>query len=293
MRTGGRRLALPAACGLAGVSLALAGIGGPARGGQPSEQAPPSLSALIAHRPVAVETVYFTGRRGAAAVRVVRGGVKPIPPPPRSLPPGPPEPPAIARGQHVEIVSFGQGFASEVRVVRGVSAGAGDGAARHIERVSFGDPRLPAVTIVRGLVGRPELLSPNLFGPADGGELDRIAFAVDGVESRHGADLRMWRPELNGPQGPMQVSAAAATDVGGGDRFDMTQNRLLGRAYLAQMFQRYGNWPDAVAAYNWGPGSMDQWIAGGRDPLRLPPGVAWYVSRVLRDALITTAARTW
>ena len=88
----------------------------------------------------------------------------------------------------------------------------------------------------------------------------------------------------------MQVSAAAAFDVGGGDRFDMRQNRLLGRAYLAQMFQRYGNWADAVAAYNWGPGSMDQWIAGGRRADQLPPGVAWYVDLVLRNALMTAAA---
>jgi soluble lytic murein transglycosylase-like protein len=101
----------------------------------------------------------------------------------------------------------------------------------------------------------------------------------------------MWRPEPNGPQGPMQVSLAAALDVGGGDRFDMLQNRLLGRAYLAQMFQRYGNWPDAVAAYNWGPGAMDQWIAGGRRPDQLPFGVARYVDLVLRNALIAAAGR--
>jgi Transglycosylase SLT domain len=50
----------------------------------------------------------------------------------------------------------------------------------------------------------------------------------------------------------MQVSEAAAIDVGGGNRFDLTQNRALGRAYLAQLYRRYKNWPDAIAAYNWG-----------------------------------------
>jgi hypothetical protein len=35
-------------------------------------------------------------------------------------------------------------------------------------------------------------------------------------------DLAMWRPNPSGPQGPMQVGEAAATDVGGGDRFDLT-----------------------------------------------------------------------
>src|SRR4051794_18539106 len=48
--------------------------------------------------------------------------------------------------------------------------------------------------------------------------LDRVATAVDGAESSHGKDIAMWRPDPSGPQGPMQVSQAAATDVGGGDR---------------------------------------------------------------------------
>jgi len=46
--------------------------------------------------------------------------------------------------------------------------------------------------------------------------LDRVAAAVDGVESSHGKDLAMWRPDPSGPQGPMQVGSAAATDVGVG-----------------------------------------------------------------------------
>jgi Transglycosylase SLT domain len=118
---------------------------------------------------------------------------------------------------------------------------------------------------------------------ACGAELDRVAFAVDGAESSHGADPGMWRADLNGPQGPMQVSAAAAIDAGGGDRFDLMENRQLGRAYLARLFRRYGNWLDTVAAYNWGPGNMDLWIAQGR-PLRgLPSEVELYRDRVFRD----------
>jgi hypothetical protein len=104
---------------------------------------------------------------------------------------------------------------------------------------------------------------------------------VDGAESSHGLDSRMWGSEPNGPQGPMQVSAAAADDVGGGDRFDEKQNRALGRAYLAHMYRRYGSWPDAVAAYNWGPARLDQWIGGGRLIENLPTAVARYQSRVL------------
>ena len=114
--------------------------------------------------------------------------------------------------------------------------------------------------------------------------LDRVAGAVDGAESSHGTDRNMWHPNPSGPQGPMQVSEAAALDVGGGDRFDLTQNRAIGRAYLAQLYGRYRSWPDAIAAYNWGLGRMDAWVRAGRPPDQLLPGVAAYLRRVLRDS---------
>src|SRR5437762_14226249 len=57
----------------------------------------------------------------------------------------------------------------------------------------------------------------------------------------------------------------------GGDRFDIGQNRALGRAYLALLHRRYGNWPDAVSAYNWGIGNLDTWISGGRTSEKLVP----------------------
>jgi hypothetical protein len=122
---------------------------------------------------------------------------------------------------------------------------------------------------------------PGRLVPGSGAVLDRVAFAVDGVESSHGIDPRMWRSDPKEPQGPMQVSAAAAADAGGGDRFDEAENRALGRAYLARMFRRYRSWADAVAAYNWGPGRMDLWIGGGRPIDKLPPGVARYRTHVL------------
>lgn len=117
-----------------------------------------------------------------------------------------------------------------------------------------------------------------------GADLARIAAAVEGAESSGGADPLMWRPEADGPQGPMQVSAAAAADVGGGDRWNPAQNRVLGRAYLALLYRRYGNWPDAVMAYNWGPGSLDLWIKEGRPDGMLLAAVRSYRDRVLRDS---------
>jgi Transglycosylase SLT domain len=234
------------------------------------------LPGLAAGQRVHVQTVAFADPR-RAPVKVIRGdsGRAPAPRP----------------SDQVEIVSFGSGRAQRVTVVRGLArspTGAIPTPARssqaHFETVAFADPHKSPVTIVRG----PSLgnVAIELFGPANGGELDRIAFAVDGIESRHGADPGMWRPEPSGPQGPMQVSLAAALDVGGGDRFDLRQNRLLGRAYLAQLYRRYGNWADALAAYNWGPSNLDQWIAGGRRAEMLPLEVGRYVERALRDALL-------
>jgi hypothetical protein len=115
-------------------------------------------------------------------------------------------------------------------------------------------------------------------------ELDRVAYAVDGAESSHGRDALMWRPHPKGPQGPMQVSERAAVDAGGGNRFDIAQNRAIGRAYLGVLFQLYGNWSDAITAYNWGMGNLDGWISAGRPSEKLVPAVAVYSRRVLRDS---------
>jgi len=117
-----------------------------------------------------------------------------------------------------------------------------------------------------------------------GAALDRVAFAVDGAESSHGEDLTMWRPHPSAPQGPMQVSGPAAADVGGGDRFDSMENRAIGRAYLAQLYQRYKSWPDAIAAYNWGMGNVDNWVKEGRPADKFAIGVAGYLRRVLHDS---------
>ena len=114
--------------------------------------------------------------------------------------------------------------------------------------------------------------------------LSRLARAVEGAESNYGENPRMWRPDPAGPQGPMQVTAAAAADVGGGDRFDPAVNLTLGRAYLAHMYRRFGSWSEAVAAYNWGPGNLDSWIRNGHSPVTLPLAVARYRNRVLAAA---------
>lgn len=215
-----------------------------------------------------------------SSVKVVRGG---------STAKNRPEPKAVgAKAEAAEIVTFADPQTRPVRVLRGdgivVSGEGRPTKAMETQIVGFANR---SVTVFRGVAraGSYEA-ETGLFAPASAADLDRVAFAVDGAESSHGLDLRMWRPEPSGPQGPMQITLAAAIDVGGGDRFDLLENRALGRAYLERMFRRYGNWPDAITAYNWGPGNLDAWIGGGRVSSRLPLGVERYRDRVLRDAAL-------
>lgn len=271
---------------LLGLATARAILPGPGAVAAPAPAAKdkPAIAAALVQQLIRrharnVEIVTFTNRR-LKPVRVVRGkdGAAPMPPGPVA----------------VAIVSFADPRMKPVRVMRGGATPARAGGqvpppvrrapVARIEIVTFLDPRLRGVTVFRG--GIAPTLDIGLYGAARGADLDRVAFAVDGAESSHGADPGMWRPEFAGPQGPMQVSAAAALDIGGGDRFDLAQNRLLGRAYLARLYRRYGNWPDAIAAYNWGPGNMDQWIGGGRPAEGLPLEVERYRDRVLRDGAV-------
>jgi transglycosylase-like protein with SLT domain len=203
-----------------------------------------------------------------------------------------PQKPAADKTEIAEIVSFADPKTRPVRILRGenerslgVPSQPHAATAMTMQVVSFANRQDRPVSILRGS-GFPVAAETELFSPASAADLDRVAFAVDGAESSHGADLRMWRPEPSGPQGPMQVTAAAAFDVGGGDRFDLAQNRELGRAYLARMYRRYGNWPDAIAAYNWGPGNLDAWIGGGRAADKLPLMVERYRGRVLHEAAL-------
>jgi len=266
-------------------------VAGPSAGSAVSSKAKPravaaQFRALIRRNSKNTEIVTFADRR-LASVRIVRGES---------------EPPS-AHGS-VAIVTFAGKKMRPVNILRGgpvfaavavVPEPARPAAPGKTETVSFANPRQRPVTVLRGSTApwfdsNPFPVATNatfeLFPAARGADLDRVAFAVDGAESSHGLDPGMWRSEFSGPQGPMQVSAAAAIDLGGGDRFNLAQNRLLGRGYLARLYRRYGDWPDAIAAYNWGPGNLDAWIERGRPATGLPLEVERYRDRVLRDGSI-------
>jgi hypothetical protein len=102
------------------------------------------------------------------------------------------------KAETAETITFDDSRHSSVRVIRGESDRAAMGQPRaggmNLEVVSFADPRERPVSILRGSGPHPPDF--DLFGPASVADLDRVAFAVDGAESRHGVDLRMWRDEL-------------------------------------------------------------------------------------------------
>ena len=177
------------------------------------------LPGLSAGQPLKAETVRFADPRHRS-VQVMRGALRP-----EAAPPG------------VEFLGFGSTGAQQVRVVRGPVVSLDLPGLRRVETVSFSEAGRSSVTVVRGGL-EPQLVA-GLFRAAggrtperrfsvdlfetSGGDLDRIAFAVDGVESNHGQNPLMWRPTPDGPQGPMQVSLKAALDVGGGNRFDLRE----------------------------------------------------------------------
>jgi soluble lytic murein transglycosylase-like protein len=78
-----------------------------------------------------------------------------------------------------------------------------------------------------------------------------------------------------GAMGLMQLMPGTARDLGVDDPFDPVQNVSGGSRYLRQMIDRYsGDLEKALAAYNWGPGSLD------RSTGKLPDETERYVSLV-------------
>ena len=77
--------------------------------------------------------------------------------------------------------------------------------------------------------------------------------------------------------GVMQLMPDTAAGLGV-DPTDEQQNIQGGAMYLSQMFAMFGNWNWAVAAYNCGPGWIQQVLAGTRT---LPAETANYVQKIL------------
>lgn len=88
-----------------------------------------------------------------------------------------------------------------------------------------------------------------------------------------------------GAIGVMQLMPATAAQLGV-DPTDAQQNIQGGVTYLSQLYQQFGSWDAALAAYNWGPGNVaSAQSAYGSDWLSYAPSETQnYVSTILGNA---------
>ena len=79
-----------------------------------------------------------------------------------------------------------------------------------------------------------------------------------------------------GAQGLLQLMPATGKSLGVSNPFDAQQNADAGAKYLSQLYAQYGDWSDALVAYNEGPGAF---AAHGAYP-----SSASYASTILANA---------
>jgi hypothetical protein len=127
-----------------------------------------------------------------------------------------------------------------------------------------------------------------------GGQSDGLANRVEWQESRGNQGAVSPR----GAFGVMQLMPDTARDPGFGVApldpnapDPEVENRRVGRDYLNAMLERYGGDQEAaLAAYNWGPGRADRWVASGKGRGRLPRETQGYLNNILGDDEQATVA---
>ncbi|WP_213732628.1 lytic transglycosylase domain-containing protein [Citrobacter europaeus] len=99
------------------------------------------------------------------------------------------------------------------------------------------------------------------------GSTDILLDAIRKVESSDGAHL--YSPK--GAVGEYQIMADTGRELGlridsqVDERLDPEKSRAASSSYISKLLKKYdGNLNDALMAYNWGMGNVDQWIEQGR-----------------------------
>jgi soluble lytic murein transglycosylase-like protein len=105
-----------------------------------------------------------------------------------------------------------------------------------------------------------------------------IALAVAQIES----GFNQSAVNAGGDTGVMQISPPTAVTLGI-DASNLDQNLQGGVSYLAQLYQKFGDWGTALAAYNCGPGNPQGCTSYANKVLAAQPGYASFDAAAVPD----------
>jgi hypothetical protein len=126
-------------------------------------------------------------------------------------------------------------------------------------------------------------------------DLGWISRGVQSVESSFNEKASGDHNSSTGPSfGLMGIKQAVADDHGvKGDEWktDGAANQALGDKHLSHLYNKYGNWDDALGAYNQGQGTFDKWVAAGRPDDDTAKAVHKYIKLIMDGAGLDSPGR--
>jgi len=132
-----------------------------------------------------------------------------------------------------------------------------------------------------------ELTDAVMFAESRGQRFDKSGKLLEGPKTKYGT-----------AKGEMQVLDDVMRRPGYGvkpAKADTAEERArVGRDLLRAFANKYKNTETALAAYNWGPGNVNKWLAKGADFNKLPKETRNYISKVrgrMSEGLFTEAPR--
>lgn len=149
----------------------------------------------------------------------------------------------------------------------------------------------------RGLVRPPQAVIPSAIPSSLRRASPEVSLALHAAADETGLPVELLRAvalvesgfnpsaiSRAGAMGLMQLMPATARSMGVSDPYDPRQSALGGARFLKNLHERFGNWTQALAAYNWGPARVR------RNPKyqQWPATVQRYISAVRRHWGVTT-----